>query len=151
MLNNSPKIEIGNHPKLVAQVISSSWHPEICKLLIDGAVKGLKSGGIEKINISYVAGSFELPLAAQLALDKGADLVVVVGLVLRGETPHFDYICQGVTQGVMDVSLSRSKPVGFGVLMCDDLSQAVARAGGMGSKEDKGFDAAIAALTLLNN
>ena len=151
MLNNAPKIEIGNHPKLVAQVISSSWHPEICKLLIDGAVKGLKSGGIEKINISYVAGSFELPLAAQLALDKGADLVVVVGLVLRGETPHFDYICQGVTQGVMDVSLSRSKPVGFGVLMCDDLSQAVARAGGMGSKEDKGFDAAIAALTLLNN
>jgi 6,7-dimethyl-8-ribityllumazine synthase len=85
-----------------------------------------------------------------LALDKGADLVVVVGLVLKGETPHFDYICQGVTQGVMDVSLSRSKPVGFGVLMCDDLSQAQARAGAAGSKEDKGFDAAIAALTLLN-
>jgi 6,7-dimethyl-8-ribityllumazine synthase len=85
-----------------------------------------------------------------LALDKGADLVVVVGLVLKGETPHFDYICQGVTQGVMDVSLSRSKPVGFGVLMCDDLSQAQARSGGAGSKEDKGFDAAIAALTLLN-
>jgi 6,7-dimethyl-8-ribityllumazine synthase len=86
-----------------------------------------------------------------LALDKGADLVVVVGLVLRGETPHFDYICQGVTKGVMDVSLSRSKPVGFGVLMCDDLSQAQARAGFADSKEDKGFDAAIAALTLLNN
>jgi 6,7-dimethyl-8-ribityllumazine synthase len=84
-----------------------------------------------------------------LALDKGADLVVVVGLVLRGETPHFDYICRGVTQGVMDVSLSRSKPVGFGVLMCDDLSQAHARAGAEGSKEDKGFDAAIAALSLL--
>jgi 6,7-dimethyl-8-ribityllumazine synthase len=151
MLNNAPKVEIGKHPNLYAQVISSSWHPEICQSLIDGAVKGLKSVGVEKIKISYVAGSFELPLAAQLALDKGADLVVVVGLVLRGETPHFDYICQGVTKGVMDVSLSRSKPVGFGVLMCDDLSQAVARAGGMGSKEDKGFDAAIAALTLLNN
>ena len=151
MINNAPKIEIGNHPNLVAQVISSSWHPEICQSLIDGAVKGLKSGGIEKINISYVAGSFELPLAAQLALDKGADLVVVVGLVLKGETPHFDYICQGVTQGVMDVSLSRSKPVGFGVLMCDDLSQAQARSGAAGSKEDKGFDAAIAALTLLND
>ena len=150
MLNNAPKVEIGKHPNLYAQVISSSWHPEICQSLIDGAVKGLKSGGIEKIKISYVAGSFELPLAAQLALDKGADLVVVVGLVLRGETPHFDYICQGVTQGVMDVSLSRSKPVGFGVLMCDDLSQAQARSGGAGSKEDKGFDAAIAALTLLN-
>ena len=114
MLNNAPKIEIGKYPTLSAQVISSSWHPEICQSLIDGAVRGLKSGGIEKIKISYVAGSFELPLTAQLALDKGADLVVVVGLVLRGETPHFDYICQGVTQGVMDVSLSRSKPVGFG-------------------------------------
>ena len=68
MINNAPKIEIGNHPNLVAQVISSSWHPEICKSLIDGAVRGLKSGGIEKIKISYVAGSFELPLAAQLAL-----------------------------------------------------------------------------------
>jgi 6,7-dimethyl-8-ribityllumazine synthase len=151
MLNKAPKIEVGQFPNLSAQVISSSWHPQICQSLIDGAVRGLKSAKIENIKISYVAGSFELPLAAQLALDKGADLVVVVGLVLRGETPHFDYICQGVTQGVMDVSLSRSKPVGFGVLMCDDLSQAQARAGAEGSKEDKGFDAAIAALTLLNN
>ena len=150
MLNNAPKIEIGNHPKLVAQVISSSWHPEICQLLIDGAVKGLKSGGIEKIKISYVAGSFELPLAAQLALDKGADLVVVVGLVLKGETPHFDYVCQGVTSGVMEVSLSRSKPIGFGVLMCDTIEQARARAGFAESFEDKGFDSAIAALSILN-
>jgi len=149
MLNNAPKVEIGKYPTLSAQVISSSWHPEICQSLIDGAVRGLKSAHIENIKISYVAGSFELPLAAQLALDKGTDLVVVVGLVLRGQTPHFDYICQGVTQGVMDVSLSRSKPVGFGVLMCDDLSQAQARAGGVGSEEDKGFDAAIAALSLL--
>ena len=151
MAGKSPDLAMKNFSNLKAVVISASWHPEICQSLIDGAVKGLKSGGIEKIKISYVAGSFELPLAAQLALDKGADLVVVVGLVLRGETPHFDYICQGVTQGVMDVSLSRSKPVGFGVLMSDDLSQAKARSGGAGSKEDKGFDAAIAALTLLNN
>ena len=150
MAGKSPDLDIKNFSNLKAVVISASWHPEICQSLIDGAVKGLKSGGVEKIKISYVAGSFELPLAAQLALDKGADLVVVVGLVLKGETPHFDYICQGVTQGVMDVSLSRSKPVGFGVLMCDDLSQAQARSGGAGSKEDKGFDAAIAALTLLN-
>lgn len=150
MLNNAPKIEVGQFPKVNAQVISSAWHPQICQSLIDGAVRALKSAKIENIKISYVAGSFELPLAAQLALDKGADLVVVVGLVLKGETPHFDYICQGVTKGVMDVSLSRSKPVGFGVLMCDDLSQARDRAGFAGSKEDKGFDAAVAALSLLN-
>ena len=96
------------------------------------------------------AGSFELPLAAQLAFDEGFDVAVIVGLVLRGETPHFDYVCQGVTQGVMDVSLSRSKPIGFGVLMCDNLEQATARAGLPGSKEDKGYDSALAALSVIN-
>ena len=99
--------------------------------------------------VSYVPGSFELPLAAQKALDNGFDAAVIVGLVLKGETPHFDYVCQGVTQGVMDVQLSRSKPVGFGVLMCNDLDQAIARIGGPTSKEDKGYDAGIAALALL--
>ena len=78
------------------------------------------------------------------------DVAVIVGLVLRGETPHFDYVCQGVTQGVMDVSLSRSKPIGFGVLMCDNLEQATARAGLPGSKEDKGYDSALAALSVIN-
>jgi 6,7-dimethyl-8-ribityllumazine synthase len=99
--------------------------------------------------ISYVPGSFELPLAAQKALDDGFDAAVILGLVLKGETPHFEYVCNGVTQGVMDVQLSRSKPVGFGVLMCLDLDQAIARIGGAGAKEDKGYDAGIAALALL--
>jgi 6,7-dimethyl-8-ribityllumazine synthase len=75
--------------------------------------------------------------------------VVAVGLVLKGETPHFDYVCQGVTQGVMDVQLKFSKPIGYGVLMCNDLDQAIARSGRPGSKEDKGYDSAIAALKLL--
>jgi 6,7-dimethyl-8-ribityllumazine synthase len=96
-----------------------------------------------------VPGSFEIPLAAQRAFESGFDAVVAVGLVLKGETPHFDYVCQGVTQGVMDVQLKFSKPIGFGVLMCDDLEQAIARSGVLGSKEDKGFDSAIAALALL--
>ena len=73
----------------------------------------------------------------------------MVGLVLKGETPHFDYVCQGVTHGVMNVQLKFSKPIGFGVLMCDDLLQAIARSGVKGSKEDKGYDAAIAALALI--
>ena len=97
-----------------------------------------------------MAGCFELPLAAQLAFDEGFDVAVIVGLVLLGETPHFDYICQGVTQGVMDVSLSRSKPIGFGVLMCDSLEQATARAGMAGSREDKGYDSALAALSVIH-
>jgi 6,7-dimethyl-8-ribityllumazine synthase len=131
-------------------VISAAWHPEICNALVSGAVRGFQAAGITNPNVRTVAGSFELPLAAQLAFDEGFDVVVIVGLVLRGETPHFDYVCQGVTQGVMDVSLSRSKPIGFGVLMCDNLEQATARAGLPGSKEDKGYDSALAALSVIN-
>jgi 6,7-dimethyl-8-ribityllumazine synthase len=69
--------------------------------------------------------------------------------VLRGETPHFDYICDGVTQGVMDVMLGSKKPVGFGVLMCDTLEQALARSGLPGSHEDKGFEATVAVLEMI--
>lgn len=150
MAGNSPEVQLKKSPDLKAVVISASWHPDICQSLIDGAVRGFESSGISNIEIRKVAGSFELPLAAQLALDSGFDVAVVVGLVLRGETPHFDYICQGVTSGIMQVSLSRSKPIGFGVLMCDTIEQAKARAGFAESFEDKGFDSAIAALSILN-
>jgi 6,7-dimethyl-8-ribityllumazine synthase len=75
---------------------------------------------------------------------------VALGLVLKGETPHFDYVCQGVTQGVIDVSLKHSKPIGYGVLMCNDLDQAIDRCGRPTSKEDKGYDSAVAALELLH-
>jgi 6,7-dimethyl-8-ribityllumazine synthase len=112
-------------------------------------MRGFQAAGISKPTTRTVAGSFELPLAAQLAFDEGFDVAVIVDLVLRGETPHFDYVCQGVTQGVMDVSLSRSKPIGFGVLMCDNLDQATSRAGLPGSKEDKGYDSALAALSVI--
>jgi 6,7-dimethyl-8-ribityllumazine synthase len=150
MVGKSPELQIKGLPDLKAVVISASWHPDICQSLIDGAVRGFESSGISNVEIRKVAGSFELPLAAQLALDSGFDVAVVVGLVLRGETPHFDYICQGVTSGIMQVSLSRSKPIGFGVLMCDTIEQAKARAGFADSFEDKGFDSAIAALSTLN-
>ena len=88
-------------------------------------------------------------MAAQFALDGGADAAVVLGVVVRGETLHFDYVCRGVTNGVMTVSLDRNKPIGFGVLTVDTVDQAIARSGVVGSKEDKGYDAAIAALDLL--
>jgi 6,7-dimethyl-8-ribityllumazine synthase len=94
-----------------------------------------------------VPGSFEIPLAAAKAIDNGFDGVVALGLVLRGQTAHFEYVCQGVTFGIMKVQLKSRKPVGFGVLMCDSLEQAHDRAGG--KVEDKGYDAAIATLALL--
>jgi 6,7-dimethyl-8-ribityllumazine synthase len=97
--------------------------------------------------VQYVPGSFEIPLAATKALDAGFDGVVALGLVLRGATVHFDYVCQGVTYGIMKLQLETKKPVGFGVLMCDTLEQAHDRAGG--KVEDKGFDATIATLALL--
>ena len=149
MAGHAPEIAIKKFPKAKVAIISSSWHPELCGDLMAGAKRALEAADVKKIKVIYVPGSFEIPLAAQRAFAKGFDAVVAVGLVLKGETPHFDYVCQGVTQGVMDVQLKWSKPIGYGVLMCNDLDQAIARSGIAGSKEDKGYDAAIAALAFL--
>ena len=149
MAGHAPEIAVPKFAKAKIAIISSSWHLDICNDLIAGATRALEAAEVKKIKVIYVPGSFEIPLAAQKMFEKGYDAVVAVGLVLKGETPHFDYVCQGVTQGVMDVQLKWSKPVGYGVLMCDDLEQAIARSGRVGSKEDKGYDSAIAALALM--
>ena len=146
MAGKSPKSKTLNASKLKVAVVSASWHPEICSSLIDGAKRALAVNKVNKVSYHEVSGSFELPLAAQKLFDSGIDAVVVLGLILKGDTPHFDYICEGVTNGIMQVSLSRSKPIGFGVLMCNTLKQARDRAGFVDSKEDKGFDAAVAAI-----
>ncbi len=149
MSGNAPEIALPQLPKARVAIISSSWHLDICNDLIAGAQKALAAASITDVTVSYVPGSFELPLAAQIAFEKGFDAVVAVGLVLEGQTPHFDYVCQGVTQGIMDVSLKFSSPIGFGVLMCNTLDQAIARSGRPGSVEDKGYDSAVAAIKLL--
>jgi 6,7-dimethyl-8-ribityllumazine synthase len=149
MAGHAPDISVPQLPKAKVAIISSSWHMDICGDLVAGAIRALEAANVKKIKTIYVPGSFEIPLAAQMAFEKGYDAVVAVGLVLKGETPHFDYVCQGVTQGVMDVQLKFSKPIGYGVLMCNDLDQAIARSGRPGSKEDKGYDSAIAALKLI--
>ena len=149
MAGHAPTIEVPKAPHAKIAIISSSWHLDICHDLIAGAQRALAQADVKKISVTYVPGSFEIPLAAQRAFEKGFDAVVAVGLVLQGETPHFDYVCQGVTQGVMDVQLKFSKPIGYGVLMCNNLDQAIARCGRPTSKEDKGYDSAIAALSLL--
>ena len=149
MSGNAPEIALPQLPQARVAIISSSWHLDICNDLIAGAQKALSAAAITDVTVSVVPGSFELPLAAQIAFEKGFDAVVAVGLVLEGQTPHFDYVCQGVTQGIMDVSLKFSAPIGFGVLMCNTLDQAVARSGRPGSSEDKGYDSAVAAIKLL--
>ena len=149
MSGNAPEIALPQLPEARVAIISSSWHVDICNDLVAGAQRALKAASISNVAVIYVPGSFEIPLAAQLAFEKGFSAVVAVGLVLKGETPHFDYVCQGVTQGVMDVSLKFSAPIGFGVLMCNALDQAIARSGRPGSVEDKGYDSAVAAIKLL--
>ncbi len=149
MAGHAPDISVPQLPNSRFAIISSSWHLDICNDLIAGAQRALIEAKVPEAKVIYVPGSFEIPLAAQKAFEKGYDAVVAVGLVLKGETPHFDYVCQGVTQGVIHVQLKFSKPIGYGVLMCNDLDQAIARSGRPGSKEDKGYDSAIAALKLL--
>jgi 6,7-dimethyl-8-ribityllumazine synthase len=150
MAGHSPTIGIKPLPGAKVAIISSSWHLDICNDLIAGAKRALTQAQVGTVEVQFVPGSFEIPLAAQYAFEAGFDAVVALGLVLKGETPHFDYVCQGVTQGVIDVSLKHSKPIGYGVLMCNDLDQAIDRCGRATSKEDKGYDSAVAALELLH-
>ena len=126
-------------------IVASSWHDLVMDGLIAGAKRVLEQAGI-KPEIHRVPGTFELPIAARAAAKSGADAVVALGVVIRGGTPHFDYVCSAATDGIMQVQLETGVPVGFGVLTCDDDKQALDRAGLPNSKEDKGAEAAAAAL-----
>ncbi|MEY3408140.1 MAG: 6,7-dimethyl-8-ribityllumazine synthase [Actinomycetota bacterium] len=129
-------------------IIAASWHEVVMNGLIDGAERACAETGATAM-LYRVPGTFELSLAAQKAAAAGFDAVVALGVVIRGDTPHFDYVCSAATDGLNRVSLDSGTPIGFGVLTCDDEAQALARAGLVGSKEDKGFEATVAALALL--
>lgn len=129
-------------------IIAASWHEVVMNGLIDGAERACVETGATAM-LYRVPGTFELSLAAQKAAAAGFDAVVALGVVIRGDTPHFDYVCSAATDGLNRVSLDSGTPIGFGVLTCDDEAQALARAGLEGSKEDKGFEATVAALALL--
>ena len=131
-------------------IIVSEWNDHITESLFSAAVESLKSNGSKMENISRheVPGSFELPLGAQwMAQHDEIDAVICIGCVIQGETPHFDYICQAVAQGIKDVSLRYNKPVVFGVLTTSTLKQAMDRAGG--KHGNKGEEAAITAIKML--
>ncbi|WP_134774069.1 6,7-dimethyl-8-ribityllumazine synthase [Ornithinimicrobium flavum] len=128
-------------------VVAASWHDRVMGGLLDGARRGLAEAGVTEVTEVRVPGSFELPVAcAQLARTGGYDALVALGVVVRGGTPHFDYVCSAATTGLTDVSVGTGVPVGFGVLTCDDEQQALDRAGLPGSSEDKGHEAATAAV-----
>ncbi len=126
-------------------VVAASWHEEVMGGLLDGAGRGLADAGVTDVTTVRVPGTFELPVAAS-RLAAAHDAVVALGVVIRGGTPHFDYVCQAATVGLTDVTVRTGTPVGFGVLTCDTEEQALDRAGLPGSAEDKGHEAATAAV-----
>ncbi|MEK6479878.1 6,7-dimethyl-8-ribityllumazine synthase [Catalinimonas sp. 4WD22] len=131
-------------------IVTAEWNEEITGAMYQGAFETLVKHGAAESNISskWVPGSFELCLGAQwLAEDTNVDAVIAIGCVIRGETPHFDYICQAVAQGIKDINLKYNKPVIFGVLTTDNLAQAQDRAGG--KHGNKGDEAAYTAIKML--
>ncbi len=126
-------------------VVAGQWHDVITDGLIAGAQRTLDASGASW-RLVRVPGSFELPVACKAALDAGADAVVALGVIIRGGTPHFEYVSAAATDGLTRVAIDTGKPVGFGVLTLDDEQQGIDRAGLPGSKEDKGAEAADAAL-----
>ena len=139
-----PDIEVDG-TGLNVVIVAGRWHDVITDGLIAGASKVLEASGA-KFTLVRVPGSFELPVACKIALENGADAVVALGVIIRGGTPHFEYVSSAATDGLTRVALDAGKPVGFGVLTLDTEQQGLDRAGLPGSKEDKGAEAASAAL-----
>lgn len=126
-------------------IVATRWNAGITDILVDRAVAAAKACGIDTPAVVRVAGAVELPVVAA-ALARQNDAVACLGAVIRGGTPHFDYVCEAVTYGLTRVALDSGTPVGNGVLTCDTVEQAIERSGQPGSKEDKGWEAVIAAL-----
>ncbi|OBF85442.1 6,7-dimethyl-8-ribityllumazine synthase [Mycobacterium sp. 852002-51163_SCH5372311] len=126
-------------------IVASTWHSEICDALLAGARKVATESGIDNPTVVRVLGAIEIPVVAQ-ELARSHDAVVALGVVIRGQTPHFDYVCDAVTQGLTRVSLDESTPVANGVLTTNTEEQALDRAGLPDSAEDKGAQATAAAL-----
>ncbi|WP_448619669.1 6,7-dimethyl-8-ribityllumazine synthase [Geodermatophilus sp. URMC 65] len=130
---------------LTLGIVATTWHAELTGALLERAVAAAVASGVPEPTVVRVPGAVELPVVAQ-ALTERHDAVVALGVVIRGGTPHFEYVCDAVTAGLTRVALDAGRPVGNGVLTCDTEEQARDRAGLPGSAEDKGWEAAVAAL-----
>jgi 6,7-dimethyl-8-ribityllumazine synthase len=142
----APELSIEDCTGMRVGVVAASWHTTVMDGLVAGALKGLAEAGITDPTLVRVPGAFELPVVVKALADRGYDAVVALGVVIRGGTPHFDYVCTAATDGLLRVTLDTGVPVGFGVLTCDTEQQALDRAGLEGSFEDKGHQAAQAAV-----
>ena len=131
-------------------IVVSRWNREITESLLSGAMRALTRHGVgeEMISVYRVPGAFELPLAASRVARTGkVDAIIALGCVIRGDTPHFEYVCSECTRGIGEVALQENLPVCFGVLTTDNLDQALARAGD--NEENKGEEAALTALEMV--
>lgn len=142
----APVLSVSNCEDLRVAVVAAQWHEKIMDGLVDGALRALGELGIQEPTLLRVPGSFELPVVAKVLAGRGYDAVVALGVIIRGGTPHFEYVSQGVTVGLTQVTVDTGVPVGFGVLTCDTEEQALDRAGLEGSSEDKGHEAVTAAV-----
>ena len=140
-----PDFALADAKELRLAIVASRWHTEICDTLVANAVQVATAAGIAAPTVARCAGAMELPVLAQ-ALARTHDAVVALGVVIRGETPHFDYVCDAVTAGLTRVALDESTPVANGVLTTNNEAQALDRAGLPDSVENKGEQAASAAL-----
>jgi 6,7-dimethyl-8-ribityllumazine synthase len=143
----APKLSI-DASGLAVTVIVTSWHTQITDGLLAGAERALVAAGNDVYTVVRVPGAFELPLAAKWAAEEGADVIVALGVVIQGDTPHFDYVCSAATDGLNRVQLDYGVPVGFGLLTVNTEQQALDRAGLEGSREDKGAEAVEAAVLM---
>ncbi|WP_194813974.1 6,7-dimethyl-8-ribityllumazine synthase [Nocardia sp. XZ_19_385] len=140
-----PSFELSDAKDLRLGIVASRWHTEICDTLVANAERVAKEAGVQHVTTVRCAGAMELPVVAQ-ELARTHDAVVALGVVIRGGTPHFEYVCDAVTAGLTRVSLDAATPVTNGVLTTNTEEQALDRAGLPGSAEDKGEQAAQAAL-----
>ncbi|TMR97047.1 6,7-dimethyl-8-ribityllumazine synthase [Nonomuraea basaltis] len=139
-----PGVMVPDASGLTVGLVAASWHAKITDQLVARAVQACDDSGAQA-TVVRVPGSLEIPVVAQ-ALARRCDAVVALGAVIRGETAHFDYVCDSVTSGLTRIALDEETPVGNGVLTCDTMAQALERSGLPGSKEDKGYESVVAAL-----
>jgi 6,7-dimethyl-8-ribityllumazine synthase len=140
------ELDLSECASLKLAIVATQWHREITGALLESALATAREVKLdEEPTVVRVAGAVELPVVAQ-ALARGHDAVVALGVVIRGGTPHFEYVCDAVTAGLTRVALDEETPIGNGVLTCDTEEQALARAGLPESQEDKGREATLAAL-----
>lgn len=147
--HGAPRLSDLDASRLRISIVAASWHDTIMDGLIAGASDALKEMGVVEPEVVRVPGSFELPIVTRKLARLGRDAVIALGVVIRGGTPHFEYVSAATTDGLSRVALDTGVPVGFGLLTCDDEQQALDRAGLPDSREDKGREAAEAAVATL--